>query len=119
MLVALLVTAGACGSITVPNADSGVEPDSAAGNDAASTDVGGNDTATNDAPANDAATDTVAMTDPFGLNAIIDAGASLDFDTIQIDSAGSYDFTGTQLHHVAANEDGGPCGTPQEASGPH
>jgi hypothetical protein len=30
-----------------------------------------------------------------------------------------YDFTGTQLHHVAANEDGGPRGTPQEASGPH
>jgi phytanoyl-CoA hydroxylase len=30
-----------------------------------------------------------------------------------------YHFTGTQLHHVAANEDGGPCGRPQEASGPH
>ena len=30
-----------------------------------------------------------------------------------------YDFTRTQLHHVAAKEDGGPCGRPQEASGPH
>jgi ectoine hydroxylase-related dioxygenase (phytanoyl-CoA dioxygenase family) len=30
-----------------------------------------------------------------------------------------YDFTGTQIHSVRVNEDGGPCGTAQEASGPH
>lgn len=41
--------------------------------------------------------------------------------TVELSSwyADIYDFTGTQLYHVAANEDGGPCGTAQEASGPH
>jgi phytanoyl-CoA hydroxylase len=30
-----------------------------------------------------------------------------------------YDFDGNQLHHIRFNEDGGPCGTPHEAVGPH
>ena len=31
----------------------------------------------------------------------------------------AYDFTGTQLNHIKINQDGGPCGTPQEAAVPH
>src|SRR5688572_28098754 len=76
-MFALLLTAGACGSITVPTADSGV--DSAVGNDAASTDVVGNDAVGNDAPGNDAAPDTSAMTD--GGGCVVQAAPDLPDDT--------------------------------------
>ena len=41
--------------------------------------------------------------------------------TIEMSSwyADVYDFSGAQVYRVQPNEDGGPCGTAQEASGPH
>ena len=101
MLVALLVTAGACGSITVPNADSGVEPDSAVGNDAARTDAVAADAVASDAPANDAAPDTSAMTD--GGGCVVQAAPDLPDDTFTDTNCDGIDGDVTRAIFVATS----------------